>query len=422
MEATQKDRVSTKSDAVHRAAAALIATSRAGPHGAWPPIAGHPPVIAKGKGATVTDVDGNDYVDYAGAQQGLILGHADERVVVAINKTSTKGGVPGPVSETAVRLAELITSRFPSIDVVRFFHSLTETLLDAVRLARALTGRNHVVTLDGCVHQNLADLTVQRMGREGLTIAGSFNDESAVEAVFQKRGSTIAALIVEPVATGCGLVPPAEGFLPALRALCDRHEALLIYDETVTGFRLPDSAIPGMSEASPDLILLGAGLSGGLGLGGYGGRKAVMKHVGAAADSAHVLPEAGSLLAMAAGITTLQALGEPDVYDELETQGARLDEGLRAAAASADISIAHARVGSLLGIYFTDTPVKDSASAKACDFARFERFFHAMLDRGVLLPGSPLAPICVSAAHTNEQIDRTIEAARESLSFVGTGD
>lgn len=422
MDLTRKNRVSAKSEAVHRASAALIPTERAADHRAWPPITGNPPVIAKGKGATVTDVDGNEYIDFAGAQQAMILGHADERVVVAINKTTSKGCGPVPVSETAVRLGELITSRFPSIDMVRFFDSPTDSFLEVVRLARAFTGRERIVTLEGYVNRNLADLLCRHGGAETATTAGAYNDDDAVEAVFRTHGSTIAALVVEPVATGFGLVLPVEGFLPALRALCHDHDALLVYDETVMGCRLPVSAVPGMSKASPDLTLLGNVLGGGMGLAAYGGRKAVMNHVGSDAGSVCIEARSGNQIAMAAAIATLQALGEPDFYDRLEESAARLDEGLREAAAAADPPVFHARTGSLLGFYFTDTPVIDLASANTCDPACFERFFHAMLDRGVLLPTSPLAPICVLAAHTNEQIDHTIEAARESLSIAGTAD
>ena len=422
MDVTRKDRISAKSEAVHRAAAALIPTEKTDSRRAWPPITGNTPVIAKGKGGTVTDVDGNEYLNYAGAQHAMILGHADERVVVAINKTASKGCGPALVSETAVRLGELVTSRFASIDMVRFLDSPADSLFDVVRLARAFTGRERIVMLEGYVHRCLADQILRHLGTDAGTSAGSYNDAAAVEATFRKHGSEIAALLVEPLATGFGLAVPIEGFLPKLRALCHQHDALLVYDETIVGCRLPVSAVPGLSEASPDLTVLGNILGGGLGLAAYGGRKTVMKHVGSEAVSVCVEAGSGNQVAMAAAVATLQALGESDFYDRLEALAARLDEGLREAASAADCPANHRRAGSLLGIYFTDTPGNDLPSANTQDTARYERFFHAMLDRGVLLPTSSLAPICVLAAHTNEQIDQTIEAARESLSLVGTGD
>ena len=308
MNATRNDRVVAKSEAVYRAAAALIPSDPTTALGEWSRTLGSLPVIAKGKGGAVTDVDGNEYIDFTFGRGATLLGHADERVVVAINKIASKGFDCTPVTETEVRLAELLVSRFPSIDMVRFAGSPAEAFVEVVRLTRADTSRNRVVVFEGSLHEALVEPVTSQRGNGLTRLVVSYNDAAAVERVFQDAGAAVAAVVVEPVATGFGLVPCAAGFLAGLRRLCDAHEALLIYDETVTGFRTG----PGLTQAAegvvPDLVLFGAALGGGLPLGAYGGRKAIMKRLLPSTGLPPFGPMAGSLLGMAAGIAVLQTI------------------------------------------------------------------------------------------------------------------
>ena len=418
MNATRNDRVVAKSAALYRAAAALIPSTATAALGQWFRTEGSVPVITKGKGGVVIDVDGNEYIDLTFAQGATLLGHADERVVVAINKTASKGADCPWVSETEVRLAELIVSRFPSIDMVRFAGSPTEAFLEVIRLARFGTGRNRILVFEGSLREPLVEWVTPEQGVDPVRRAVSYNDTASAERVFSDDGEQIAAVIVEPVATGFGLVPSTGGFLAGLRSLCDAHGTLLVYDETVTGLRMGPGLTPAAEGVVPDLVLFGAALGGGLPLGAYGGRKAIMKRLLSDTVSVPFGPMAGSLLGMAAGIAVLQTIGEPGFYDSLEAKAARFDEGLHAAAATANVPLHHARMGSLVGMAFTSAPVTDPASARASDRGRFERFFNAMLDRGVLLPPSPSTPVGLCATHTDEQIDRTIVAAHEALQLI----
>ncbi len=419
METTCAAREIAKSEAVGRTASSLMpgGVLSAFDYG-WlghdrPVLVRTPPVIAKGKGATLTDVDGNEYVDYIGAHGALILGHADERVVAAISKAASKSCGFGAPSETAVRLAELIVGRIPWMDMVRLVNTPADAMNDVVSLARLFTGREDVVTFEADAHDH----------------ALPYNDVGAAQELFREHGATIGAVIVEPMGLSTGLIPPADGFLTALRGLCAVHGALLVFDERLSGFRVSPDEERTVHSVTPDLSMFGPIVGGGMPLGAYGGRRELMEKIGhddggSACQSARgkttmFSPASGNLLAMAAGVATLQALGEPGFYVALDAKLARLDEGLRSAAAAVGASTCHTRVGGILGMFFSNEPASAATSARRADVALFTRYYEAMLDRNILLPPFPLSGMFVSSAHTDEKIDRTIEAAREALRLAG---
>jgi len=373
-------------------------------------------VIVKGKGATLTDADGNEYVDYVGGQGALILGHADERVVAAISKAASKGfGFAAPV-EAEFRLAELIAGRHPSIDMLRLTNTPAEALAGALALARGKTGRTRAAIIR----------SDRRHARDSAHFDFvPYNDAEAVEALFRTQGENLAAVVVEPLSTDSGLVQPDQGYLRTLWQLCHQHQALLIFDETVTGFRLPPDEFALAEGVSPDLTVLGPIVGGGLALGAYGGAGRVMRRPPNDAGlelrafsnqgTAAACTASNSLVAIAAGIATLQAIGEPGFYDILEEKASRLDDGLRAASAAFGMPRCRTRVGSMLGIFFSENVTGRGTADRNYDFPRYARFHEAMLDRGVLLPSSQLSCIFLSSAHTDEDIDRTIEAVYDAL-------
>jgi len=380
-------------------------------------------VFCKGAGALLTDVDGNEYIDYACADGALILGHADERIVAAISKAASKGWRFSGVTERDVRLAELIASRFSVIDVVQFVSSREGALELAIELARAHTGRQRAVIVDGLFPegQERASRGADGLGSgagtaETLTIA--YNDVDAVERTFADGHGAIAAVLVEPVASRCGVVMPAAGFLERLRLLCDEHGAVLVFDEACSGLRAGSGGATMLYGVSPELVCLGTALACGLPIAACCGRKEIMKHASTLAAAGRNVQWSHDLIAMAAGTALLQALGEPGFYDGLEAAAARLDAGLRAASRAAGVACYHTRIASLLGLFFTDESVVDSHAARRCDAGASARFGRAMLERGVYVPPSPNTVMFVSAAHTEEQIDRTIEASHEAMNAV----
>lgn len=394
-------------------------------------VGGTPPVIAKGNGATIIDLDGNEYIDYVCSWGALILGHADDRVVAAVGKAAAKGCSFGALSEGEIRLAELIVSRIPAAQMIRLVNSGTEAVMSAVRLARGFTGRDRIVKFKGCYHGHVDALLAAAgsgpmtlgtpvspgvpSGAAGDTYVLPYNDLAAVKRVLDADGPAIAAVIVEPVAANMGLVPPADGFLPGLRTLCDEHGALLVFDEVVTGFRVSSGGAGAHFGVVPDLVCVGKVVGGGLPLAAYGGRRDVMEHVSPAGKVYQAGTLSGNPLAAAAGIATLQATAESGFYDTIDAATLRLHEGLRAAAAEVGVTAQPVYLASLLCTFFSDAPPTEHASVKRSDTVRFAKFFHAMLERGVYLPPSQFECWFVSAAHTDDHIDRTIDASREAF-------
>lgn len=435
METNQTIRTDAKSLAAYKNACRLIPGGVGSPlHGA--PKPGEAPIfIARGQGAVLTDLDGNEYIDYTCSRGSLILGHSDERVVVAIDKAASKGSSFGAPTESEVKLAELIVGRLESVDLVRLTESATEATAYAIRLARGFTNRDRIVRFQGCRHGLVDSLlggtmhgadaeTVLRAsgvpaGVTADTLVLPYNDLGEIEKLLTDQGASIAAVLVEPLATGMGLIPPIDGYLTTLRELCDTHGSLLIFDETVTGFRVGPGGAAAYYGADPDLTILGSIIGGGLPLGALGGRREIMNHTppmeerSSESDTVNVSP-----LAIAAGVASLQATAEEGFYSDLDQKAARLDEGLRAAAAATGVRTYHTRVGSVLGMYFTNKIVMDRASTQASAVDRFDDHRNAMLDRGVFLAPSWCECLFVSGAHAEQQIDKTIEAAHESLRLV----
>lgn len=387
---------------------------------AYRAVGGEAPILMRGEGPFVWDADGNRYIDHVGAFGPLILGHAHPAVVEAIRIAAEAGGSFGATSPAEVRLAELIRSRMPSIERMRFVNSGTEAAMSALRVARAATGRDLVIKFDGGYHGHADSLLVEAgSGVATLSIPGSagvvaqvaaqtlvatYNDLSSVEALLDSHPGEVAAVIVEPVAANMGVVPPEDGFLAGLRRLTDHAGALLIFDEVITGFRVSPGGAQELFGVRPDLTVLGKIIGGGLPVGAYGGRADLLDLVAPAGPVYQAGTLSGHPVVMAAGEATLLQLTD-DVYARIEARADRLEKGLQREGASV------ARVGSLLTLFFRDGAPCDFREAKESDTKAFALFFHRMRDAGVLLPPSQFEAWFLSAAHDDAVIDATLRAA-----------
>ncbi|WP_334110636.1 glutamate-1-semialdehyde 2,1-aminomutase [Thermodesulfitimonas autotrophica] len=390
-----------------------------------------PIFIARGSGARIFDVDGNSFIDYVCSWGPLILGHAHPAVVEAVKTTAERGTSYGAPTELEVELGKRIVDALPAVEMVRLVNSGTEATMSAVRLARAYTRRSKIVKFEGCYHGH-ADAFLIKAGSGALTlgvptspgvpetVAGDtliapYNDLAAVEEIFRREGEQVAAVILEPVAGNMGVVPPEPGFLEGLRRLCTAYGALLIFDEVITGFRVGYGGAQERYGVLPDLTCLGKIIGGGLPVGAYGGKRAIMELVAPAGPVYQAGTLSGNPLAVAAGIVTLDLLREPGTYERLEAMGARLAAGLEAAAQEAGIPVTVNRVGSLLTVFFTPGPVKDYVSATTADTARFAAFFREMLAGGVYLPPSQFEALFVSLAHSAADIEETVAVAAQAF-------
>lgn len=394
-------------------------------------VGGTPVVIQEGRGAHVTDVDGRRYLDYIGSWGALILGHAPDRVVAAIAAAARSGTSFGMPTPHEVALARLIQEAVPSLELLRFVTSGTEAAMSAIRVARGFTGRLKILKFSGCYHGH-ADALLARAGSgvatfslpgsDGVppsavadTLVVPYNDLEAVRRVFMAQGSEIAAVIVEPVAANMGVVPPAAGFLEGLRDLTARHGALLIFDEVITGFRVGRGGAQARFRVTPDLTCLGKIIGGGLPVGAYGGRRDVMQVLAPLGPVYQAGTLAGNPIAMAAGAAALRELAPPAFHTALDARASHLADGLAQAAAAAGAPACVVREASMLTVFFAAAPPQRYEDLHAVDAARFARFFHAMLDQGVLLPPSQFEAWFVSAAHSAEDIQRTVAAARQAF-------
>ena len=388
-----------------------------------------PRFIVKGKGSKVRDADGNSYIDYVCSWGPLILGHADRRVVKAIRDAAGKGTSFGAATEQETRLAGMISSAVPSMQMLRFVSSGTEATMSAIRLARAFTGRDRIIKFAGCYHGHSDSLLVS--GGSGMatlgvpdspgvtastardTLVAGYNDLDAVRRLFAKYPDSIAAVIVEPIAANMGLVHPAAGFLSGLQRLAKEHGALLIFDEVITGFRVAYGGAQAVYKIKPDLTCLGKVIGGGLPVGAYGGSRDIMRMVAPSGKVYQAGTLSGNPLAMTAGITTLEILNNPSAYSQLEENGEMLQEGLAAAACGACLPLSIAREGSLLTVFFSQEMVNDYASARRCDTSVFARFFRGMLEEGIYWPPSQFEAAFLSLSHSHRDIDTTLRAARK---------
>jgi glutamate-1-semialdehyde 2,1-aminomutase len=390
-------------------------------------VGGAPRFISGAQGALIKDLDGNQYIDYVGSWGPMILGHADERVGAALSKALRKGWSYGAPTELETRLGERIVDDFPSIELVRLVTSGTEATMSAIRLARGYTGRDLVVKCEGCYHGHVDALLVSAGSglatfgtpssagvTEGMTsgtLVVPYNDLQAAGEVFDTHGEQIAAFIVEPIAGNMGCVPPRDGYLAGLGDLCSRYGALLVFDEVITGYRVGIGGAQQLYGVEPDLTCLGKIVGGGMPIGAYGGRVDIMEQLSPLGPVYQAGTLSGNPLAVAAGLTTIEALHESGVYADLDRVSGRLAEGLSAGAREAGLEVYQTRVGSMLGMFFQAGPVVDYQSAMKSDTKRYACFFHAMLDGGVYLAPSQYETMFVSLAHTDEHIDKTIEMA-----------
>ncbi len=387
--------------------------------------------MVRGEGAYVIDADGNMLIDYVLAYGPHVLGHAPPAVIEAIVSSAAGGTSFGAPSESETRLAELIQRFVPSMSVMRFVTSGTEAVMSALRLARAATGRSILVKFDGNYHGH-SDSVLARAGSGVATLglpdspgvpAGAtrdtmvipYNDINALRSAFAEHGNDIAAVIVEPVAGNMGLVRPAPGFLEALRWQTTAHDALLIFDEVMTGFRVHPGGAQGLYGVIPDLTTLGKVIGGGLPVGAYGGRSDLMRQIAPEGPVYQAGTLAGNPVVMAAGIAVLEQLASPGVWQRAADATTQLADGLKAAAVSAGVQLQVPHLGTMLTPFFASKPVTDYASARRSDTKAYAKFFHAMLDRGVSPPPSAFETWFVSTAHGEDEIKQTLAAARESL-------
>jgi len=394
-------------------------------------VGGEPRFVARAKGARLWDADGRAYLDFVGSWGPLVLGHAPRTVVDAITAAAQRGTSYGAPTAQEVDLARAIAATYPSMEMVRLVSSGTEAAMSAIRVARGATGRDVLVKFDGCYHGH-ADSLLVKAGSGGatfgipdsrgvpgvlaaLTLTLPFNDLAAVRELFAARGAEIAALIVEPVAGNMGVVAPAPGFLAGLREVTAQYGALLIFDEVITGFRVAFGGAQELYGVRPDLTCLGKIIGGGLPVGAYGGRRDVMDHVAPLGGVYQAGTLSGNPLAVAAGLATLKALEDRKAYARLDALSARLERGLREAADKADVPFTVNRVGSMLTGFFCAGPVGDYEGAKAADTARYARFYHGMLDRGVYLAPSQFEAAFVSLAHSDDDLDHAARAAVDAM-------
>jgi glutamate-1-semialdehyde 2,1-aminomutase len=397
-------------------------------------VGGSPFFVAHAEGCRITDVDGRTYIDFLGSWGPLILGHAAPVLVEAVGEALARGTSYGAPTQAEVEMAELISRAVPSMEMSRLVSSGTEAAMSAIRLARGATGRDVILKFEGCYHGH-ADSLLVKAGSGGatfglpdsqgvpaalaaLTATVPYNDLASVERLMAARGREVAAIIVEPVAGNMGVVPPAPGFLQGLRATCDTHGSLLIFDEVITGFRVAYGGAQSLYGVRPDLTCLGKIIGGGLPVGAYGGARSIMERVAPLGGVYQAGTLSGNPLAVAAGLATLRALEGPEVYRRLEESGAKLESGLIDGAKAAGVPLVVNRVGSMLTAFFTEAPVTDYASAKRSDTARYGRFFHAMLDGGVFLAASQFEAAFVGLAHSASDLDEAARAARRAFELI----
>ena len=401
------------------------------PARSWGGVGGDPIFLRKGFGSKVWDVDDNEYIDYVCSWGPLVLGHAHPEVLAAISSAAADGTSFGAPTEMETDIAKMVVDTYPSIDMVRFVSSGTEATMSALRLARAFTGRPKIIKFQGGYHGHTDALLVAAGSgamAHGIpdsagvtesfaqdTLLAQYNDLPSVQAHFDAFPDDIACLISEPVAGNMGVVPPQPGFLEGLREITAKYGALLILDEVITGYRVGYGGAQGRFGVSADITCLGKVIGGGMPVGAYGGRQDIMETVAPLGAMYQAGTLSGNPVAMAAGKKMLELLNKPGVYEELEAKGKRLADGMQRVFAEAEVPLRINRVGSMMTLFFNAGEVTGWDSVNASDREGFSKFFHHMIDEGVYLPPSPFEAMFVSTAHSEADIDATIEAARRAL-------
>lgn len=391
-------------------------------------VGGTPVYLDHAHGAYVYDSENKRYIDYVGSWGPMILGHTHPQVIEAVKQSAEKGLSFGAPTEIETRMAEKVCELVPSVEMVRMVSSGTEATMSAIRLARGFTGRDKIVKFEGCYHGHSDSLLV-KAGSGALTfgvpsspgvpatvaadtITLTYNDSDAVRALFTEAGEKIACIIVEPVAGNMNCIPPEPGFLETLRDVCDQHGSVLIFDEVMTGFRVGLHSAQGLYEVDPDLTTLGKIIGGGMPVGAFGGSRKIMEHLAPLGPVYQAGTLSGNPVAMAAGLKTLELISAPGFYDKLTRQTAQLLAGLQHSADKAGIAFTTNQVGGMFGLFFSEEKtVSRFAQVMQCNQDRFKRFFHGMLQQGVYLAPSAFEAGFVSAAHTDADIQATVEAA-----------
>ena len=395
----------------------------------WNAVGGIPLFIDHGAGSRVTDENGKSYLDFVSSWGPLIFGHAPERTQKKLVDAISQGTTFGAPTVKEVELAELVAERIPSVDKLRLVSSGTEATMSAVRLARGFTGRTKILKFDGCYHGHVDSLLVKAGSgvaslslpeTQGIpdvfaseTLVAPFNDTRSVTAMIEDHKSDLAGVIVEPVCGNMGVIPPEPGFLEGLREITARHGVVLIFDEVITGFRLAPGGAQERYGVIPDLTCLGKILGGGLPVGAFGGRREIMDYLAPEGPVYQAGTLSGNFLAVTAGLETLRALGEGDVYGQLEASGRKLATGLRAALAATGLPGTVNQLGSMLTLFFGPMTVTNAEDARGSNRERFARFFHNMLEQGIYFPPSQFETFFVSTAHTDADIRDTVETMRE---------
>jgi glutamate-1-semialdehyde 2,1-aminomutase len=404
---------------------------------AFKSVGGEPFFAQRAEGPYLWDVEGKRYIDYIGSWGPMIAGHAHPAVIEAVTRVARDGLSFGVPNALEVTMGETLTRLLPSCEMVRMVNSGTEATLSAIRLARGATGRTRIVKFEGCYHGH-GDSFLVKAGSGALTfglpdspgvpkeladltLTLPYNDFDAATALFAARGDELAGLIVEPIAGNMNCILPKDGYLQHLRRLCSQHGTVLIFDEVMTGFRVALGGAQARYGVTPDLSTFGKIIGGGMPVGAFGGRRELMELIAPAGPVYQAGTLSGNPVAMAAGLATLELIQAPGFYEALEASTHVLCDGLEQAARDAGVAVTTNRSCAMFGLFFTDQPVESYAQATACDVAAFRRFFHAMLERGVYLAPSAYEAGFLSSAHTDEVINATLDAARESFRVVARG-